>query len=307
MTRFPHDEFAKGFLESLLSPFGSIQTSFKISSEVREVDVYFQPDRSIQLIPELGLLGNIAQADFVLEPFRNPPTIFQIRACMGKLFDLHANLIREAKRTKQLEPNNADLPMLWILAPTLSKPLLAEFAGTLTTEFAPTGVYLLPPGFKTGIIVIHQLPKTAETLWFRLLGKDKVQSNAIAEVAALPQAHPCRQDALSWLGNLKVILEARETREPEEEDLMMQLSPLFLEKLQAAELVGEQRGEVNGKNQGRAEEARALIIRQLTRKLGNIDPSLLIKIEALSLERVELLGEDLLDFTSIENLEQWLA
>jgi hypothetical protein len=41
MTRFPHDKFAKGFLESLLSPFGEVQTSFKISSEVREVDVYF--------------------------------------------------------------------------------------------------------------------------------------------------------------------------------------------------------------------------------------------------------------------------
>jgi Domain of unknown function (DUF4351) len=150
--------------------------------------------------------------------------------------------------------------------------------------------------------VIHQLPKTLETLWFRLLGKEKVQSNAITEVAALPQAHPCRQDALSWLGNLKVILEAREIKDPEEEDLMMQLSPLFLEKIQAAELVGEQRGEVKGKTQGRVEgrveEARALVVRQLTRKLGDFSPMLLTKIEALSLERVELLGEDLLDFTS---------
>jgi len=307
MTRFPHDEFAKGFLESLLSPFGEVQTSFKISSEVREVDVYFQADRSIQPIPELGLLGKIAQTDFVLEPFRNPPTIFQIRACMGKLFDLHANLIREAKRTKQPEPNNPDLPMLWILAPTLSKPILAEYAATLTTEFSATGVYLLSPGCKTGIIVIHQLPKTPETLWFRLLGKEKIQSNAIAEVAALPTSHPCRQDALSWLGNLRVILEAREIREPEEEDLMMQLSPMFLEKIQAAELVGEQRGEVKGKTQGRVEEARSLVIRLLTRKLENVNPELLAKIEALPLERVESLGEDLLDFTSIANLEQWLA
>lgn len=307
MTRFPHDEFAKGFLESLLSPFGEVQTSFKISSEVREVDVYFQADRSIQPIPELGLLGKIAKTDFVLEPFRNPPTIFQIRACMGKLFDLHANLIREAKRTKQPEPNNLDLPMLWILAPTLSKPILAEYTATLTTEFSATGVYLLSPGCKTGIIVVHQLPKTPETLWFRLLGKEKIQSNAIAEVAVLPQDHPCRQDALSWLGNLRVILEAREIREPEEEDLMMQLSPMFLEKIQAAELVGEQRGEVKGKTQGRVEEARSLVIRQLTRKLENVNPELLAKIEALPLERVESLGEDLLDFTSIANLEQWLA
>jgi Domain of unknown function (DUF4351) len=306
MTRFPHDEFAKGFLESLLSPFGEVQTSFKISSEVREVDVYFQPDTLIQPIPELGLLGKIAKTDFVLEPFRNPPTIFQIRACMGKLFDLHANLIREAKRTKQPEPNNADLPMLWILAPTLSKPILAEYMATLT-DLVPTGVYLLPPGCKTGIIVIHQLPLKPETLWFRLLGKKKVQSNAIAEVAALPPAHPCRQDALSCLGNLRVILEAREIKKPEDEELIMQLSPLYLEKIQAAELAGEQRGEVNGKTQGRVEEARSLIIRLLTRKLGNVSPLLLVKIEALSLERVESLGEDLLDFTSIANLEQWLT
>ncbi len=230
---------------------------------------------------------------------------------MGKLFDLHANLIREAKRTKQPEPANADLPMLWILAPTLSKPILAEYAATLSIEFVATGMYLFPLGCKTGIIVIHQLPKTPETLWFRLLGKEKVQANAIAEVATLDSLHPCRQDALAWLGNLRVILEAREIREPEDEELIMQLSPLFLEKLQAAELVGEQRGEVNGKTQGRVEgrveEARALVIRQLTRKLGNISPNLLTEIEALSLERVESLGEDLLDFTSITELEQWLA
>ena len=298
MTRFPHDEFAKGFLESLLSPFGEVQTSFKISSEVWEVDVYFQADRSIQPIPELGLLGKIAQTDFVLEPFRNPPTIFQIRACMGKLFDLHANLIREAKRTKQPEPNNPDLPMLWILAPTLSKPILAEYAATLTTEFSATGVYLLSPGCKTGIIVIHQLPKTSETLWFRLLGKEKIQSNAIAEVAALPTSYPCRQDALSWLGNLRVILEAREIREPEEEDLMMQLSPIFLEKIQAAEQQGEARGEVK--------EGQALIIRLLKRRVGNLSIDLELRIKALPLAQLEELGEALLDFSQMDDLVAWL-
>jgi predicted transposase/invertase (TIGR01784 family) len=64
---------------------------------------------------------------------------------------------------------------------------------------------------------------------------------------------------------------------------------------------------VEGRVEGRVEEARGLIIRQLTRKLGNVSPELVAKIEALSLERVELLGEDLLDFTSIVNLEKWLA
>ncbi len=64
---------------------------------------------------------------------------------------------------------------------------------------------------------------------------------------------------------------------------------------------------VEGRVEGRVEEARGLVIRLLTRKLGNVSPTLLAKIQALSLERVESLGEDLLDFTSIDNLEQWLA
>jgi hypothetical protein len=214
---------------------------------------------------------------------------------MGKLFDLHANQIREAKRTKQPEPNNADLPMLWILVPTLSKLILAEYAATLTS-LVPTGVYLLPPGCKTGIIVVHQLPKTPETLWFRLLGKEKVQLNAIAEVAALPLlAHPCRQDALSWLGNLKVILEAKAIRKPEEEDLMMQLSPLFLEKLQAA----EQQGEVKGQQE--------LVFRQLKRRVGSISVDLEARVKALPLAQLEELGEALLDFSSIADLETWLS
>jgi predicted transposase YdaD len=66
-------------------------------------------------------------------------------------------------------------------------------------------------------------------------------------------------------------------------------------------------GEVKSEGKWRIEEARTLVIRLLTRKLGNVSPTLLAKIEVLPLERVESLGEDLLDFTSIDNLEQWLG
>jgi Domain of unknown function (DUF4351) len=121
-------------------------------------------------------------------------------------------------------------------------------------------------------------------------------------VAALPAQHPQRDNVLDLLGNLKVILEARANIEPEEQELIMQLSPLYLEKIQA-ELVGEQLGET----QGRVEEARGLVIRLLTRKLGTVGSPLLEKIQSLPLEQLELLGEDLLDFTSIDNLEQWLS
>ena len=70
---------------------------------------------------------------------------------------------------------------------------------------------------------------------------------------------------------------------------------------------GREEGRAEGRVEGRVEEARGLVLRQLTRKLGNISPPLLVKIQALSLERLESLGEDLLDFTTIDQLEQWLA
>jgi hypothetical protein len=62
------------------------------------------------------------------------------------------------------------------------------------------------------------------------------------------------------LGNLKVILEARETIKPEAQELIMQLSPLYLEKLQASEQIGEQRGEINGRQD--------FVLRLLNKRVG---------------------------------------
>ena len=59
--------------------------------------------------------------------------------------------------------------------------------------------------------------------------------------------------------------------------------------------------------EGRAAEGKALVLKQLTRKLGNLSPELSAKVSDLSLERLEALAEDLLDFTSMADLESWLG
>jgi hypothetical protein len=241
MTIFPHDEFAKSFLENLLSPFGKVEPSYKIAAEVREIDVYFIPSSNNLDRTDLGLIARCVTELVVFEPFRNSVSVPDIRACMSKLYDLHAKLYREAKRKKQPEPKDDDLPMLWILTPTLSDNILMSLGANLDAERGG-GVYLLPSAQKTGIIVIHRLPRTPETRWFRILGRDGVQKRAIEEVTELPQGHPYRQNTLELLGNLKVTLESQENIQPEDRDLIMQLSPLYLEQIQAAKLEGEQRG-----------------------------------------------------------------
>ncbi|MBD2494112.1 DUF4351 domain-containing protein [Nostoc sp. FACHB-280] len=49
-----------------------------------------------------------------------------------------------------------------------------------------------------------------------------------------------------------------------------------------------------------------LILRQLNRRVGAISDELQRQIQALSLEQVEALGEALLDFVVIADLETWL-
>lgn len=60
------------------------------------------------------------------------------------------------------------------------------------------------------------------------------------------------------------------------------------------------------KEEGREEEARSLIFRQLTRRVGELPQQVRSRVEILSLEQLENLGEALLDFTSMTDLQVWL-
>ncbi len=83
MTIFIHDQFAKDYLEELLSQLGECQTPLEIRSEIRQVDVFFAPSTQPKISPELlGLLGKLATTVCLFEPFRNPVTINEIRTCL---------------------------------------------------------------------------------------------------------------------------------------------------------------------------------------------------------------------------------
>jgi Domain of unknown function (DUF4351) len=55
------------------------------------------------------------------------------------------------------------------------------------------------------------------------------------------------------------------------------------------------------------EREQILIIRLLNRRVGEIDPLLLERVRRLSIEKLEELGEALLDFSAVTDLEAWLA
>ncbi|MEQ9554056.1 MAG: flagellar assembly protein H [Coleofasciculus sp. G3-WIS-01] len=299
MTRFPHDQFAKDYLEQLLSPIGTVQTSRNIAGEVREIDVLFIPTSiSNDYLLSLGLLGRFATTSAVFEPFRNAVTPSQIRSCLSKLFDLYAELERRARRDST-SLNPSELPRLWILTPTASTPLLDSFGALGDEQNWINGLYFLHEAFRTAIVVIHQLPRTPDTLWLRLLGKGRVQQQAIEEISALPEDSKRRQFTLELLYDLQANLQANQNQDQkldtEDRALIMALAPLYRQQLDAALQQGIQQGIQQGQ--------RLIIENLLQTRLGQLTPTLAALITPLSALPPQQLTPFLLHLSQLENRE----
>ncbi len=238
MTRFIHDQFAKDYLEELLKPYGEVKAPSRVAGEVREIDVLFTPNSEGNLsLESLGLLGRFAVTSSIFEPFRNAVSSDEICDCLLNLLVVRGDLQREANRSKT-RLQESDLPKLWILTPTASANILDGF-GAVEHEEWLSGVHFMPFSLRTAIVVIHQLPRTSETLWLRLLGKGRVQQRAIDELAALPTDNLLRSNTLKLLYNLQLNLSVLQDRDPEDRDLIMRLTPFYEQEQEQAIQRGE--------------------------------------------------------------------
>lgn len=59
--------------------------------------------------------------------------------------------------------------------------------------------------------------------------------------------------------------------------------------------------------EAKEDEARSLVLRQLTRRVGELPSAVRLSVESLALPELEALGEALLDFSAIADLETWLS
>ena len=242
MSRTSFDQFSKQFLEEFLTPLGEVQTNREVPGEPRFIDIFFAP--STQPSEEflmLGLLGKIVTTPCLIEPFRNQPSPTEVRSCLFKLLFVQADFQRKARREDE-RISEVNLPQLWILAPSASESLLNGFGARLREDWLP-GVYFLANFLKTTIIAINQLPRTEETLWVRLLGKGATQKQAIEEILALPSEDSRRSKALRLLTSWKISMEVSGAIDEEDRDLLMTLSPAYLQWEQETERLAMQRGQ----------------------------------------------------------------
>jgi Domain of unknown function (DUF4351) len=198
-------------------------------------------------------------------------------------------------------------PFTWILATVCSKKILKDYAA-MPDEDLGAGVYHLPPGYRRGIVVIRELPKTPETLCLRCLGKGDILTQAFGDIKDLPQTKRERNDIVEvCIKHFRYLTEKLVTSLSEEEadfmKTMQEIDTIYQSEMSRARSIGRQEGEAIG----RQEQGVILALRLLNRKLGAVFGDLQEKIKDLPLERLEALSEDCLDFEQLSDLMSWLA
>ena len=294
MTRFVHDQFAQEYLPQLFNNYGTVVSSANVTAEMRQVDVLFTPTKPVPTTPEtLGLLGKLAQQSCLFEVFRNAVKPQEITSCASKLYDYQNQQLRLAKREK-IELKLENSAMLWIISPTVSKAIVTQ-CGAIEIERFGKGIYICPPIWKTGIVVVHQLPVNLSTLWLRILGRDKVQETAIKELKSLSDTNPYRDDVLELIYNLLSIIEANrqkgEILDEEDQDFLMKLSPIYLNRLEEKKL------------EGQVETLRTNIISILEKRFQTVPSNLSSQIN--SLEDIVKLRQLLLETISVNSLGEF--
>ena len=78
----------------------------------------------------------------------------------------------------------------------------------------------------------------------------------------------------------------------------MRLAPLYQEDREKARQQGKQEGQQRGEQQ--------IILRLLNRRFGGLELSVIEQIQGLSIDELESLGDVLLDFSEVGDLEVWL-
>ena len=173
-------------------------------------------------------------------------------------------------------PENA-LPKLWIITTSASDNLLNFFNTELKLSPWGKGIYFLNQWVRSAIVVADRLPITPETLWLRILGKEKTQQQAIDEVMALPTGDALRSNVLELLSTWHINLETKNRLTTDDKELLMNLSPAY-EKWREETL---QEGVQQGVKQGVKQAQRVFVKSWLRTRFGKIDKVLSRVVEPL--------------------------
>ena len=304
VPRERHDNFAKELVRTLLARRGRVTAQVPIASGAHYADVGFTPSRRPSALdPRAAMLATMANGPSLFEVLRKTPTLTTLRLGLGRhLLYSHAS---------------ADQPHLtghlWILSPGPPHKALAALEGRRHTGLNDRNDHTDPPGFwafcaglKATVVVISELPVTTDTLALRLLGRGKVQRNAIEELITTATG-PIEQDPLWRLVQRWRIFYQQQPTEalpPDEQEFLMNADMTWEELRQGWRDDGVNEGRNEGRNEGLAPLLH-LYARRLGRPLTETErTTLTARLDTLGPDR---LGDVVLDLADPDALAAWLA
>jgi hypothetical protein len=259
----PFDHLAKKVGKEALDASGPTVVQYAIFRDAHHADLRHDPDpaRAAERA-RLGLLGRLAEVLCLIEIFGHAPSGAEIRACLGKHFAHGEECERKARsqnkkrKERSLPPAPIVEPFLWIIAAVASASMLRKLE-VKTAAGWPHGVYFLGDNvLRVGIVVASELPRDRTTLLVRIMAAGPALTEAIADLAALPDDAHERAVAEQILIHLRDVIAKRPGQSPEEEEFVVSMQGTWKD----ARKLGRDEGRAEGRDEGRAEgEARALL------------------------------------------------
>ncbi len=235
-----HDLLCKHLLREALDPISTVELEKQVAPlDAQRIDVYCElrpelppPDS----LPHLGIVRRMAEAErrCMIEPFSSTPSVDSVDDNLRKKFNLHHGLKKAAKGA------SIPKPVLWVVSPGRPEEVLHGYVGTPAAGW-PSGFYRCAPELVTWIVVLAEVPKTAETLLLRLLGPATMQLEALRELDALPLSETQRQPWIDILADVRYLLNEAPDLTPEEQTVMTELRQRW--EREKAELRAESKAE----------------------------------------------------------------
>jgi hypothetical protein len=145
------------------------------------------------------------------------------------------------RKHKDLPPEPIVAPFLWILAATVSAPMLLALEAKAAAGW-PAGVYFHGGDlYRVGIIVADELPRDRATLLVRLMAAGAGLADALVDLAALPDDAHERAVAEGIVLHLQDRLARKTGRSTEEEELIVTIRGGFSDARAAGRAEGEAR------------------------------------------------------------------
>lgn len=176
---------------------------------------------------------------------------------------------------------------MWLVVTNRPKAVLKELLAE-PLEGWPNGFYRTKvPALPLHIVTVRELPRERSTLVLRLMGAKKVLRDALEDLGTLPEGAWERTSAAGAVDVLHSLSsKASQLKDPDEKAIVMNATSLY-EQIKEA---------------GREEGRKALLLRMLGRRFGELPRAVVARVEAADSAQLDRWGERLVKATTLNDV-----